>query len=146
VEDGFVDESVILALLSGPVVSRRRPDPGHLVLAADELDFAGWRLSPGLPRHTTEAAPVRRPAPPVLEEPGLGEPHHGAHRWWLAGLAGVLSTLVVSLLLISLASRNNQQAENLTIIEPVIEPALEAPAWDEKRLPAPEISSAQPLR
>jgi hypothetical protein len=145
-EDGYVDESVVLALLNGPVVSRRMPDPGHLVLAADEMDFAGWRLSPGLPRHSTEKAPVRRPAPPVLEEPGLGEPHHGTHRWWLAGLAGVLSTLVISLLLISLATRNHRPAENLSIIEPVVEPALEAAPWEGKRIPAPEISSAQPPR
>ena len=143
---GFVDDSVILALLNGPVLSRRVADPGHLMLAADEMDFAGWRLSSSLPDHATEAAPVRRPAPPVLDEPGLGEPHQGAHRWWLAGFAGVFSTLVFSLLLIFLSSRSDRQAENLIIIHAAGEPAMEAGPWENKQRPEPEISSAQPLR
>jgi hypothetical protein len=125
--DGFVDDKVILALLSGTPATRPPVDMGELALAADEMDFAGWKLSHILPEGTTGAvfpppeSNARRPAPPVLEEPGLGQPHHGSHRWWLAGLAGTLSTLLLSLLLLSLSSREQSRAplaeDRISIIE-----------------------------
>jgi hypothetical protein len=39
---GFVDEAVVLALLTGTVGSRFVQDIGSLALAADEMDYAGW--------------------------------------------------------------------------------------------------------
>lgn len=109
--DGFVDEAVVTAMVFGPTVTTRQaPYPEDLALAADDLDFAGWKLSPPPHPRLLETAPLsesplRRPAPPVIEEPGLGLPHSGSHRWWLAGLAGVLSTMLFSLLLLNLSSR-----------------------------------------
>ena len=101
---GFVDDDVVMALLAGPSTSRSSPVAEDLVLAAD-LDFAGWCLSTSLSPVMSEASltvpesDIRRPAPPVLEEPGIGETYRGAHRWWLAALAGVLFTLLASFLL-----------------------------------------------
>ncbi|MEO8615547.1 MAG: hypothetical protein ABI600_10425 [Luteolibacter sp.] len=116
--EGFVDEAAISALMSGPLFpSRQAPYPEDLALAAGDLDFAGWKLSP--PPHPRlletpfHVQPRRRPAPPVIEEPGLGLPHSGSHRWWLAGLAGLLSTLIFSLLLLNLAVRRGTQLEVL---------------------------------
>lgn len=109
--DGFVDEAVVLALVAGSPVSRRISPPADLVLAADDMDFAGWYLpsSPAARPSGTVSFPLeaasRRPAEPVLDEPGIGESHRGSHRWWLAGLAGAISTLLISLLLLSLSSR-----------------------------------------
>lgn len=121
--DGFVDESVVLALVAGPTVTRQIVDSGELVLSADDMDFAGWRLSRELPEHATRAVSFpsgtshRRPALPVLGEPGLGEPHHGSHRWWLAGLAGALSTMLFSLLLLTLSSRDDSNTDRISIIK-----------------------------
>lgn len=107
---GFVDDEVVLALVTGRVEARDLRHAG-LVLAADDLDFAGWDLA----ARPSDASPVegeltvagtkRRAMPPVLHESGLGEPYRGDHRWWLAGLAGVACTLLFLLLLLTLASR-----------------------------------------
>lgn len=111
-QDGFVDEAVVLALMAGPIPLRHTPPSGELVLTGDDMDYAGWCLKDALPAHAPEIArPLalettpRRPAPPTLGEPGIGEPHSGSHRWWLAGFAGVLSTVVVTVLLHSLSIR-----------------------------------------
>lgn len=112
--DGFVDDAVVFALMAGPVQSRSQGHADQLVLSADDMDFAGWSLSPEL---RVEATETRRAAPPVLEEePGLGEPHRGSHRWWIAGLAGALSTLLVSFLLLSLSERGMPDPGDISII------------------------------
>lgn len=120
--DGFVDDDVVMALLAGPITARPTPSASDLVLAANDMDFAGWSLPPFLPDRVTRALGAerervcgRRAAPPVLEEPGLGEPHRGNHRWWLAGLAGALSTLVFSLLLLSLSARNTPPQDSISL-------------------------------
>ncbi len=114
--DGFVDDSVILSLLKGPIAHRDQPCAGDLALAADEMDFAGWSLGSHLPARATET-PTRRATPPVLDESGIGQPHAGAHRWWLAGVAGAFSTMLVSLLLFSLSSRNTREKEDFSVIK-----------------------------
>ena len=109
--EGFVDEAAVLALISGPRQPRSAACHEDLALAADELDFAGWQLPTARKTRATEiepqviAATIRRATPPVLEEPGIGIPHAGTHRWWLAGLAGAFSTMLFSLLLLTLSSR-----------------------------------------
>ena len=114
--DGFVDDSVVLALVAGPNAFRQNAVPEDLALSSDDMDFAGWCLSEALPLHATRAPLeiTRRAALPELDEPGLGEPHHGSHRWWLAGLAGALSTLLFSLLLLSLSSRGRISDETVS--------------------------------
>lgn len=117
--EGFVDEAVVSALVTGPQSSRSQPYPDDLILSVDDMDFAGWQLAPSTPFRGAEVPPqvieaiVRRATPPVAIEPGLGAPHMGSHRWWLAGLAGALSTMLFSVLLLSLSSRPGQQFETL---------------------------------
>ncbi|MBC8126303.1 MAG: hypothetical protein H8M99_04045 [Gloeobacteraceae cyanobacterium ES-bin-144] len=110
-QSGFVDDAVVMALVAGPLVDRSLASSCELVLSADDLDFAGWSTPKSLPipairsLHTSCDSNPRRPAPPALEESGIGEPHRGGHRWWLAGIAGALSTLIFSALLFTLSSR-----------------------------------------
>ncbi|MEO7101100.1 MAG: hypothetical protein ABI162_17215 [Luteolibacter sp.] len=122
---GFVDEDVVAALVLGPnALSRQSAYPEDLALAPDDLDFAGWSLTPPPEPRLIVTPPnvvvhpssgderPRRPAPPVMEEEaGLDSPHSGSHRWWLAGLAGVLSTMLFSLLLLNLSSRPGTRFE-----------------------------------
>ncbi len=117
--EGFVDDAVVIQMMIGPLPGRSVADPTDLALAADDNDFAGWQLAATTFSRTITAAPeitrsvFRRATPPVVEEPGIGPPHQGEHRWWLAGLAGVLSTLLFSVLLLSLSSRPGTQFETL---------------------------------
>lgn len=117
--EGFVDEAVVAALVTGPQSSRTQPYPDDLILSVDDMDFAGWQLSAATPFRGAEVPPrvidaiVRRAAPPCATEPGLGVPHLGSHRWWLAGLAGALSTMLFSVLLISLSSRPGGHFETM---------------------------------
>lgn len=135
--EGFVDDAVVMALLTGPVQPRTLANPNDLALPADDMDFAGWRLSKSLPERSIQQVspfsaaddlsepPVCRAAPPTLDEPGLGDPHRGTHRWWLAGLAGVLSTLLFSVLLLSLSNRSRLDIEGFSIIRKPVVPATE---------------------
>lgn len=111
---GFVDDAVVARLLSPVGASRRGSCPEDLVLAADDMDFAGWQLapapSPSAFRGTDdiiETPPLsfRRATPPAAMESGTGSLNGSSHRWWLAGLAGVLAALLVTLLLLVLSSR-----------------------------------------
>jgi hypothetical protein len=118
--EGFVDEAVVSALVRAPHHPvRSMGQREDLALSADDMDFAGWRLSPTPAFTRTEVPPqvidaiVRRAAPPMIEEPGLGNSHQGSHRWWLAGLAGVLSTMLFSVLLLTLSARPGMSYESV---------------------------------
>ena len=119
--EGFVDESMVAAMMRHQhFPARVVPYPEDLALAADDLDFAGWKLSPPsivrvVEKTSARQTPHRRPAPPVVEESGLGSPHSGTHRWWFAGLAGVLSTMLFSILLLSLSTRAGTSFEFLSV-------------------------------
>lgn len=147
-KDGFVDDDVVLALVAGTSPSRSSADPGDLALAADDMDFAGWCLpgrmrSPAPELKELKGAPyefTRRPAPPQQEEPGLGEPHHGSHRWWLAGLAGALSTMLFSVLLLSLSARSASDADGLSIIRLRDKPKVSPASVPETPPAAPELT------
>lgn len=150
--EGFVDEAVVLALISGPRHLRSTACHEDLALAADDLDFAGWQL-PATPRARAAEIPprvidaiVRRATPPVLEEPGIGAPHEGTHRWWLAGLAGAFSTMLFSLLLLSLSSRQpvaHESTPSPTVATPAKpNPARTAAATEV----APALTDASPQR
>jgi hypothetical protein len=143
--EGFVDEEVVLALVNGPRHLRSTAYPADLALAADDLDFAGWQLPREAPVRGPEIPPqvisaiVRRAMPPALEESGIGAPHSGSHRWWMAGLAGVLSTMLFSLLLLTLSSRTQfspEPAPNPVVVAPA------APTLPQTAEPQPEATSA----
>lgn len=118
---GFVDDAVVARLLSPAVASRRTSSPDDLALAADDLDFAGWQLAlaDGMTsafrgtEEITEIPPLsfRRATPPALSSPGVVAAHGTLHRWCLAGLAGVLATLILTLLLL-LSSRPDPAPES----------------------------------
>ena len=130
--EGFVDDEVVMALVAGPATQRNTPISAELALAVDDMDFAGWCLTPAPPvsrdKPTPQfsspvvSQPQSRPAPPIQNEPGLDAPHSGSHRWWLAGLAGALSTLLFSLLLLSLSSRPISEDPDHFIIKSFAKP------------------------
>lgn len=149
--EGFVDEAVVAALMAESPYGRSIGYPEDLALAADDMDFAGRTLSSGpfrgspLPSQAPAAA-VRRADPPMVEEPGLGTPHRGSHRWWLAGLAGVLSTMLFSLLFITLAARSGSDPDSM-IAPKILAASKQAPA--PKLVPekaAPALTEASPSR
>lgn len=126
----FVDEDVALSLIAGPVAPRGRVRHEDLALPADESDFAGWNLGtapersqrPGkrmVPISETPAPETQRRAqPPAMVEPGIGQPHRGGHRWWIAGIAGALSTFLFTVLLLSLSSRSVPLSEEILFSAP----------------------------
>ena len=66
--EGFVDEAVVMTLITETHPGRRVAYPEDLALAADDLDFAGWQLpvthaarprAAEIPPHVTNAV-VRR--------------------------------------------------------------------------------------
>lgn len=150
--DGFVDDAVVQALVAGPMNSRQAADPRSLVLAADDMDFAGWSLSTTLPPRSIQAAQshpevvTRRPAPPEITEPGIGEPHRGSHRWWLAGLAGAFSAVLFSVLLLSLSSRIPANPPEISSIEKQREPKTHITPKKEASTAIPELTDALPQR
>lgn len=143
--DGFVDEAVVSAMVTAPLrTSRNQPLHADLALCAD--DFAGWQFPVALARVALESTNpaleniARRATAPAPEEDGLGTAHQGSHRWWLAGLAGVLSTMLFSLLLISLSNRTATETNDLSTREiqrgaPVVQSDIAAKS-------APELSGS----
>lgn len=121
--DGFVDEEAITRLMETPYARRQLPYPEDLVLPAGDEDFAGWRRKPASPfvamadLAVVPDAPVKRAKPPQIDEPGIGLPVGSGHRWWLACVTGMMATLLFSMLLLSISSRNSGGAP-LVVPEP----------------------------
>jgi hypothetical protein len=117
-ECGFVDEAVVRALMAGPVFSPRleceRPE---VAVKGTALDFAGWSL-PTTPMAAVAPENTRRPTPPVLAEPGLGEPHRGPHRWWLAGMAGATCSFLFAMLILHLTTHVSRESGHFITIRP----------------------------
>lgn len=106
--DGFVDDAAIASLIAPENVRARLTSrSSDLALSSDENDFAGFTIRSASPfraiaeKHELQVARQFS----VMEEPGLGEPHRGNHRWWIAAVAGGASALVLSLLFVSLVDR-----------------------------------------
>lgn len=148
--DGFVDEALVSAMVSAPHHPiRSTAYPEDLALSADDMDFAGWRLSSAVTVRRAEVPPqviaaiVRRATPPVIAEPGLGISHQGSHRWWLAGLAGVLSTMLFSVLLLSLSARPGSRLDTL-LAPQVLAPAKPLPVQKAPAVSTPELTDISP--
>lgn len=109
--EGFVDEAVVLALVNSPRHTRSNPYPADLALAADDLDFAGWQVTSAGPARRPEVPPqvisaiIRRASPPALEESKSSGHPDSSHHWWMAGLVGIVSAVLLSVLCIALFSR-----------------------------------------
>ncbi len=108
--EGFVDEEVVANIIAAPHSRRASGQPDDLALAADDMDFAGWNLPAfvrtGPPEILAEpTAPVagRLPAPPVPPWRREAPVPAAGRRWWLAALAGVIATLLVSAVVVALA-------------------------------------------
>lgn len=108
--DGFVDDEVVATLIESPFhrpsLARVGPSHSDLALSSDENDFAGWALTPSSPFRViaeTQERTVSSPLP-VETEPGIGQPHQGSHRWWIAAVAGISSAVIVSVLFNSFGS------------------------------------------
>lgn len=142
--EGFVDDEVVLALVAGKREDRALTDSKDLALAVDE-DFAGWYLEMSSFSHPRQVAQssveIRRAAAPELE-PGLGEPHQGAHRWWIAGFAGALCTLLFSALLFSLSNQAGGDPEGISIIRV---PAKTSPSAASEGKETPELTGNPPI-
>lgn len=135
---GFVDDAVVARLITPARTPRLESCPEDLALAADDLDFAGWQLDSV--SNSTESAfcgtedlievpPLLfgRATPPAIRQASIDAGYDSNHRWWIAGLAGVLATLVVTLLLLILSSRPATGAESL------LSPTAANPATDSRR-------------
>jgi hypothetical protein len=111
-QDGFVDEAVVNAMVSKPMGRRSMAKPSDMVLSAEELDFAGWDFPVAAVERVPKpvAVPVAMIVRPVeadkvapLKLSRAREQHpENTGRWWLAGLLGVIATIVFSLVLLKI--------------------------------------------
>jgi hypothetical protein len=108
--EGFVDEKAVSAMVSQPFHTRSVPCPEDLVLSLDDMDFAGWHTAaPAAFQRGAEVPPqvidaiVRRSAPPVARVSMEAAAAAGSTRWWLAGLAGALTTLIASVVFVGVS-------------------------------------------
>ncbi len=124
VPDDFVDDDVIASLLSTPSVQRASSVHSDLVLSSDDDDFAGWAVQRRSPfriiaEQQERAALPETPIETDFSEPGLGRPHRGGHRWWIATATGISSALILSLLFSNLATRGDERSLVTRLAGPV---------------------------
>lgn len=105
--DGFVDEAVVSRM-----VELRHSDssythtPPRAIWPSDN-DYAGWRA----PAAIAPRQPVSRVTPPPSQarvnapQPDTATADQGDHRWWLASLAGFITSLVLAAALLSFVFR-----------------------------------------
>lgn len=123
IPDGFVDEEVIASIIALPETYRSSSTPSDLILSSDENDFAGWSV----PRPSPFRAIAERQefssarADTVTEEiePGIGQPHRGQHRWWMAAAAGISSAMILSLLFVTLGNQDAAKHELVSLSKPL---------------------------
>lgn len=109
-QDGFVDEAVIHAMVHQPTHRRSLGRSSDMVLSAEDLDFAGWNFpTMAVERPSTtvlHSEPVKEEAPfsaPLKFSHHLAEPMpEGKSYWWIAGIAGIITAIVLSLILLKL--------------------------------------------
>ena len=101
--DGFVDETVVTALVRENHLGRSVAYPDDLALAADDLDFAGWSLTKSVPARSAEVPPqvidaiVRRASPHVSQDLRRSSSQPKNSRHWLVGLAILLIATMIFL-------------------------------------------------
>lgn len=123
IPDGFVDDEVIASIISMPETYRSTSSPSDLILSSDENDFAGWSVPCPSPfraiAERQEFSSARSEEIPAVTEPGLGQPHRGQHRWWIAAAAGVSGAMILSLLFLSLGDQGAAKQELSSLSKPL---------------------------
>ncbi len=140
----FVDDEAVLSLLTSPFPPAR-PQPNHmdLALSSSEDDFAGWAMpvvsspfralaeaTPSVAAPRNAPPPVRRkPQPPQLHDTGIGAAHTGSsHRWWLACVTGIITSLLLACLFLTLAKHSSAPSAGGIFSKRIYVPAAPAPA------------------
>ena len=109
--DGFVDEDVVLEMITGGSRSRVMPASRDLALPAEDIDFAGWTMPEPLPSRFTppsvSTSPIQnRPTPARTWQKETPPPRENiASRWWFACLVGITFSLSLGALLFALVDR-----------------------------------------
>lgn len=120
--EDFVDAEVIASIIAMPPSSSRiASSPSDLALSSDENDFAGWSIRGSSPfRVIAEKHELQHARSfTAVAEPGLGEPHRGNHRWWIAAASGGASALVLSLLFANLVDRGAFESSMVSMTKPM---------------------------
>ncbi len=115
--EGFVDEEVVKIFAATPNTSRTTAQLSDLVLSAEDLDFAGWNFPVSSISRHPEITPVHQrddefskdlvsPQPLNFSRARPTAPEPTNH-WWLAGLAGVITTVGFSFILVKLIAPNS---------------------------------------
>ncbi len=150
--DGFVDEEVVLALIAGPSRSRVAADSQDLVLAADDMDFAGWTMPEPLPSRFTPPIvsapelPARRAEPPTWQNAPAPLQKRDTSPWWFAGLIGTVFTLSLAALLFALSDRGLLPFGGLPSPSKheTLQPVPTAPLKSTKEAPTNDSSDPKP--
>jgi len=123
IPDGFVDDEVIASIIAMPEGYRTTSSATDLILSSDENDFAGWSVPRPSPfraiAERQEFSQARLETPAEEAEPGLGHPHQGQHRWWIAAAAGVSSAMILSLLFLTLGNQSAAKRELTSLSKPL---------------------------
>ena len=123
IPNGFVDDEVIASIIAMPESYRSASSSSDLILSSDENDFAGWSVPRPSPfraiAERQELSIARQEEIPAEAEPGLGQPHRGQHRWWIAAAAGVSSAMILSLLFLSIGNQDAAKQELSSLSKPL---------------------------
>lgn len=123
IPDGFVDDEVIASIIALPETYRGHSSPSDLILSSDENDFAGWSVPRPSPfrviAERQELSQARTESIDAEMESGIGQPHRGQHRWWIAAAAGVSGAMILSLLFLNLGDQSAAKRELTSLSKPL---------------------------
>jgi len=145
--EGFIDEQAVSRVIARGAYDRTSAQPTGMILSASGDDYAGWMLPVKSPfREMTDQQPApmtaqRLPQPPTLRreaEPGIDTPYQGGHRWWVFGMSGAMTCVIMALTILSLAQRhdmagltiapipavNGQEVPAAAVKKPAFQPTL----------------------
>lgn len=97
----FVDDSVVLRVIAGPSCRRVPLYPDETFLAAEDLDFAGWR--PVKPASAIPATHAPHPAVAIVATPPRPRqaPGHRVGGGWLSVVTGLFCGVLFGIALLS---------------------------------------------